>query len=91
MRKRSDVELPLQRFKDKIDALGPDEPLQLVPGDLPVIAEEVERDPSSVLRVITGERPGSDDLRRDIEDVVGVPIARIKPAGLKTGPRKKTA
>ena len=64
--------MPLPRFRRKCAALGPDDVLQLESGDVAEIARAIGRDKSSITRAI-----GSPELKRDIEEVVGVPIDRI--------------
>lgn len=71
----------LSRFAARIAALQPDELLRLEPGDLTAIAKAVRRSVPHVQMVISRQRPGSQDLRDDIAEVVGVPVERIQPSG----------
>ena len=68
-----------KRFRARVAALSPGEPLQLEKGDLAALANAVGRSPSHVCRVLTSERTATPELAAAIETVVGLPLARIWP------------
>ena len=77
--------IPLPRFRDKVAALQPGEPLQLVFGDVTAIAEAVDRHKSTVQRAIEGgpHVRVSAELLGAIESAVGVPVGRIRLVGYR--------